>query len=30
MIDMNNENIDGFDVRGFYVELVRGLKEKGL
>lgn len=30
MIDMNKENIDGFDVREFYVELVRGLKEKGL
>ncbi len=30
MIDMNRENIDGFDVREFYVELVHDLKERGL
>ena len=30
MIDLNRENIQGFDVREFYVELVHGLKEKGL
>lgn len=30
MIDLNRENIDGFDVREFYVELVQELKEKGL
>lgn len=30
MIDLNRENIDGFDVREFYVELVQNLKEKGL
>lgn len=29
MIDLNRENIDGFDVREFYVELVQELKEKG-
>lgn len=30
MIDLNRENIDGFDVREFYVNLVRELKELGL
>ena len=30
MIDLNRENIKGFDVREFYVQLVRELKEKGL
>ena len=30
MIDLNRENIEGFDVREFYVELVSELKEKGL
>ena len=30
MIDLNRENIDGFDVREFYVGLVSDLKEKGL
>ena len=29
MIDLNRENIDGFDVRAFYQELIEGLKEKG-
>lgn len=30
IIDLNRENIKGFDVREFYVKLVNGLKEKGL
>lgn len=30
VIDMNRENIPGFDVREFYVELVSKLKDKGL
>lgn len=30
MIDLNRENIPGFDVREFYVNLVKDLKEKGL
>jgi triacylglycerol lipase len=30
VIDMNRENIPGFDVREFYVQLVSRLKEKGL
>lgn len=30
MIDLNRENIRDFDVREFYVELVNGLKEKGI
>ena len=30
MIDLNRENIKGFDVREFYVELVAKLKERGL
>ncbi|MBO5273029.1 MAG: triacylglycerol lipase [Clostridia bacterium] len=30
MIDLNRENIDGFDVREFYLELVHELKEQGL
>lgn len=29
MIDLNRENIKGFDVREFYVRLVNSLKEKG-
>lgn len=29
MIDLNRENIDGFDVRETYVELVSNLKKKG-
>lgn len=29
MIDLNRENIPAFDVREFYVNLVRDLKEKG-
>lgn len=30
MIDLNRENIDGFDVREFYVTLVQDLKARGL
>ncbi len=30
IIDLNRENIEGFDVREFYVGLVQGLKERGL
>lgn len=30
VIDLNRENIDGFDVREFYVNLVADLKSKGL
>lgn len=30
IIDLNRQNIDGFDVREFYVELVHDLKERGL
>lgn len=30
MIDLNRENIDEFDVREFYVQLVAGLKDKGM
>lgn len=30
VIDLNRENIPGFDVREFYVDLVRDLKERGL
>ncbi len=30
MIDLNKENIPGFDVRKFYVTLVAELKERGL
>ncbi len=30
MIDLNRENIDGFDVREFYVQIVARLKERGL
>ena len=30
MIDLNRENIEGFDVREFYVGLVSELKAKGL
>ena len=29
VIDLNRENIDGFDVREFYVQLVAGLKTMG-
>lgn len=29
MIDLNRENIPGFDIREFYVNLVANLKEKG-
>jgi triacylglycerol lipase len=29
MIDLNRENIPGFDVREFYVDLVRDLKAMG-
>jgi len=30
VIDLNREDIKGFDVREFYVQLVAGLKERGL
>lgn len=30
MIDLNRENIPGFDVREFYVRLVYDLKNRGL
>ena len=30
MIDLFRENIDGFDVREFYVGIVKDLKERGL
>ena len=30
MIDLNRENIPGFDVREFYVSLVKDLKKRGL
>lgn len=30
MIDLNRENIEGFDVREFYIGIVRDLKERGL
>ena len=30
MIDLNRENIEGFDVREFYVNLVNDLKDRGL
>lgn len=30
MVDLNRENIPGFDVREFYVRLVSDLKERGL
>ena len=30
MIDLNRENIPGFDVREFYVQLVADLKQRGL
>ena len=30
MIDLNRENIPGFDVREFYVQMVSGLREMGL
>ena len=30
VIDLNRENIKGYDVREFYVQLVNDLKKKGL
>lgn len=30
MVDLNRENIPGFDVREFYVQLVADLKQRGL
>ena len=30
MIDLNRENIDGFDIREFYIDLVHGLQVRGL
>lgn len=30
MVDLNRQNIEGFDVREFYVTLVQDLKERGL
>ena len=30
MIDLNRENIPGFDVREFYVSVIAGLKDRGL
>ena len=30
MIDLNRENIDGFDVREFYVDILKDLKASGL
>ena len=30
MIDLNRQDIDGFDVREFYVNLLKDLKERGL
>ncbi len=30
IIDLNRQNINGFDVREFYVELVKDLKDRGL
>ena len=30
MIDLDRENIPGFDVREFYVQIVAGLKQRGL
>ena len=30
VVDLNRENIPGFDVREFYVQLVAGLKARGL
>lgn len=30
MIDLNRENIPGFDVREFYVDIVSGLRRRGL
>lgn len=30
MIDLNRENIPGFDVREFYVDLVSRMKKMGL
>ena len=29
MIDLNRENFDGFDVREFYVQLIKDLKDRG-
>ena len=30
MIDLNRENIRDFDIREFYIDLIKGLKNKGL
>ena len=30
MIDLSREDVEGFDVREFYVELVSNLRERGL
>ena len=30
MIDLMREDVPGFDVREFYIELVKGLKARGL
>lgn len=30
MIDLMREDVPGFDVREFYMELVKGLKARGL
>jgi triacylglycerol lipase len=30
MIDLSRENIKDFDVRAFYTELVKDLRERGL
>ncbi|MBR4557929.1 MAG: triacylglycerol lipase [Clostridiales bacterium] len=30
MIDLNRENIEGFDIREFYIGVVQGLKQRGL
>ncbi len=29
MIDLNRENVPGFDVRDFYIQLVQDLKKRG-
>lgn len=30
VVDLNRQNIKGFDVREFYVQLVKDLKDRGL
>ncbi len=30
MVDLNRENLDGFDVREFYIDIVNNLKKQGL